>query len=91
MGLIFKDGASLDIKLRPPLNIPKKSKKIYGDVYVRTLNKGLTHHLYWSDRLYICSLYRRSIDDVYEWINKNNSKIKERVGRCGSEIRPSLL
>ena len=76
----FPEGASLDLKLRPPLKIPKKSKKIYRDLlFIRTLDKGTTHHIYTLGRLYVCSHYMKPIDEVYEWINKNHETIANRA------------
>ena len=77
---MFKDGASLDIKLKPT-KIPKKSKKIYNGVFVRSLKKGTVHHLYSLDSLYICSIYGKPIEYVHEWIDKRKEDINEREAK----------
>jgi len=71
------DGPSLDLKLKPP-KISPKSKKIYKDVFIRSLKKGTEHHLYSLQGIYIVSLYK-SLDEVKKWIDERYETIKERV------------
>ena len=73
------DGPHLSLKLKPP-KISPKSKKIYRDVFIRSLKKGTEHHLYSLEGIYICSLYK-SLDEVKKWIDKRYEEIKERVCR----------
>ena len=81
------NGTNLPITLKPP-KISPKSKKLYKDVFIRTLKKGRIHHLYSLERLYIASLYM-PIEDAKKWIDKNESKIKERVnGLSQQKDRP---
>ena len=64
-------GKSCLLELKPT-KIPKKSKKIYKDVFVR--KKGNFHHLYQLDGLYIASVH---IDrDAHDWIDRNEEKIR---------------
>ena len=78
---MFKSGAKLDIKLKQKL--PKaKSKKVYKGIYIRSLDKGKTIHLYdVTSGLYLASIYMKDMEFVHLWITNNLEKIRERVNQ----------
>ena len=71
--MVEPSGQRLDIKLKPT-KIPKKSKKIYGNVFIRKL--GRFNHLYQLDGLYIVSIHIQR--DVFSWIDRNINEIQTR-------------
>ena len=71
------DGPNCNLKLKPT-KISLKSKKLYKDIFIRSLKKNTEHHLYSLDGIYIVSLYK-SLDEVKKWIDEKYETIKERV------------
>jgi len=73
-----KEGICLSLKLKPP-KIPKKSKKIYKDLFIRSLKHSSEHHIYAAiNGLYVVSVYK-CLDEAFEWIDKNYETIMKRI------------